>query len=114
MVEGKSLLTRDSIEKLRSLVTDLQLVDRARGIISLFSARHPSETGGIPAPLFPRNCHKAAKYEELVHRVMNNELIRGKLLSSDRSLAAIVLSLDPAAIERSKLKKRSSTISAPR
>ena len=60
VVEGKSLLRRDSIEKLRTLVTDLQLVDGARGIISLFSARQPSETGGIPAPLFPEELARGA------------------------------------------------------
>ena len=105
VVEGKSLLSRASIEKLRSLVTDLQLVDGARGIISLFSARHPSETGGIPTPLFPEELPQGREYEELVHRVMSNELVRGKLLSSDGSLAAIVLSLDPAVIESGKLNK---------
>src|SRR3978361_435143 len=31
VVEGKSLMARDSIDKLRDLVTDLQLVDSARG-----------------------------------------------------------------------------------
>jgi len=90
---------------LRSLVTDLQLVDGARGIISLFSARHPSETGGIPTPIFPEELPQGREYEELVHCVMSNELIRGKRLSSDGSLAAIVLSLDPAVIESGKLNK---------
>ena len=50
---GKSLLERDSVEKLRDLVTDLQLIDGARGIISMFSARQPAAKGGLPAPLFP-------------------------------------------------------------
>src|SRR5215831_6188442 len=39
VIEGKSLLERESLEKLRNLVTDLQLIDGTRGIISLFSAR---------------------------------------------------------------------------
>src|ERR1700736_5560651 len=38
VIEGKSLLERASIEKLRDLVTDLQLVEGTRGIASLFSA----------------------------------------------------------------------------
>jgi predicted RND superfamily exporter protein len=41
VVEGKNLLERASIEKLRDLVTDLQLIEGTRGIISLFSARPP-------------------------------------------------------------------------
>src|SRR5262245_66168034 len=39
VVEGKSLMARDSINSIRDLVTDLQLVDGTRGIISIFSAR---------------------------------------------------------------------------
>jgi predicted RND superfamily exporter protein len=104
VVEGKSLLARDSIEKLRSLVTDLQLVDGALGIISLFSARQPSETGGIPTPLFPEQLPQSPEYEKLVQRAMSNDLIRGKLLSDDGTLALIVLSLEPAIVESIKLK----------
>lgn len=104
VVEGKSLLERDSIAKLRSLVTDLQLVDGARGIISLFSARQPSETGGIPAPLFPEELPRGPEYEKLVQHALGNDLIRGKLLSDDGTLALIVLSLDPAVVESAKLK----------
>src|SRR3954471_9131612 len=35
VVEGASLLTRDSLAKFHDLVTDLQLVDGMRGIISM-------------------------------------------------------------------------------
>ena len=35
VVEGKTLLERDNLEKLRSMVTDLQLIDGVRGLISL-------------------------------------------------------------------------------
>src|SRR5664279_1768561 len=44
VVEGKTLLARDNLEKLRDLVTDLQLVDGTRGLISLFSARQAPRT----------------------------------------------------------------------
>ena len=53
VVEGKTLMERESIEKLRGLVTELQLIDGTRGLISLFSARQPPEGGLLPAPLFP-------------------------------------------------------------
>jgi len=52
VIEGKKLLERESVEKLRDLVTDLQLIDGTRGVISMFSARQPPENGAIPAPLF--------------------------------------------------------------
>src|SRR6202045_4695863 len=91
VIEGKSLLERASIEKLRDLVTDLQLVEGTRGIISLFSARQPPQGNQLPAPLFPEKLPEGAEYEKLVQRVMSNEIIRGKLLSEDGQLTLIVL-----------------------
>ena len=41
VIEGKNLLARENLERLRNLVTDVQLIDGTRGIISLFSARQP-------------------------------------------------------------------------
>jgi hypothetical protein len=95
VIEGKALLHRESLEKLRDLVTDLQLVDGARGVISIFSARQPpSKNGGTPARLFPEPLPEGAAYDALIKRVMSNEIIRGKLLSTDGELALIVLALD--------------------
>src|SRR6201990_1741310 len=57
VVEGKTLLRRDNLEKLRDLVTDLQLVDGTRGLISLFSARQAAARGEIPGgPVTERVC----------------------------------------------------------
>jgi predicted RND superfamily exporter protein len=102
VVEGDPL-ARESIEKLRSLVTDLQLVDGARGIISLFSAREPSVGGGIPAPLFPDPLPTGADYEALVQKARANDIIRGKLLSEDGKLALIVLALQPDVVDHGNL-----------
>src|SRR6266853_1457702 len=49
VVEGKTLLARDNLGKLRDLVTDLQLVEGTRGLISLFSARQAPAPGKLPA-----------------------------------------------------------------
>ncbi len=103
VIEGKTLLERDSLDKLRNLVTDLQLIDGTRGIISLFSARQPPEGDHLPEPLFPEDLPKGAAYDELVKKVSSNEIIRGKLLSEDGSLALVVLSLDPDVVESNKL-----------
>jgi hypothetical protein len=105
VVEGKTLLQRESIEKLRDLVTDLQLIDGTRGLISLFSARQPPEGGMLPAPLFPTELPKSAEYNQLVQRVLANEIIRGKLLSEDGTLALIVLALDPNITQTKSLNK---------
>ena len=99
VVEGKTLLARDNLEKLRDLVTDLQLVDGMRGLISLFSARQPPEPGKLPAPLFPdRTAGRRRLRQVRSRRVKTNEIIRGKLLSEDGTLALIVLALDPRVV----------------
>jgi predicted RND superfamily exporter protein len=96
VIEGKNLMARESIEKIRDLVTDLQLIDSVRGLISLFSARQAPEPGqSVPPPLFPETLPTGAAYDALVQRVLTNEIIRGKLLSEDGTLALIVLALDP-------------------
>ncbi|HET7678913.1 MAG TPA: MMPL family transporter [Xanthobacteraceae bacterium] len=98
VIEGKTLLARASLAKLRDVVTDVQLIDGVKGIISLFSARQPPEGGNIPAPLFPAELPEGAAYDQLIERIKTNEIIRGKLLSEDGELALIVLALDPAVV----------------
>lgn len=98
VIEGKSLLERSSLEKLRSLVIDLQLIDGVRGLISLFSAREPPIPGQLPAALFPQELPRGAAYDDLVRRVKANEIIHGKLLSDDGTLALMVVALDPDAV----------------
>ncbi len=95
VVEGAKLLERDSIEKLRDLVTDLQLIEGTRGVLSLFSARTPPENGNLPGPLFPADLPEGPEYDALVQKVLANEIIRGKLLSDDGKLALIVIALKP-------------------
>ena len=94
VVEGKTLLARDNLAKLRDLVTDLQLVDGTRGLISLFSARQAPAPGKMPAALFPPELPQGAEYDKFIETVKANEIIRGKLLSEDGTLALIVLSLE--------------------
>ncbi|MBN8981305.1 MAG: MMPL family transporter [Rhizobiales bacterium] len=99
VVEGKTLLERSSLEKLRDLTTDLQLIEGTRGIISLFSARQSPEAGKLPAALFPEPLPEGAAYDDFIkNKVLTNEIIRGKLLSEDGTLALIVLALDPAIV----------------
>jgi predicted RND superfamily exporter protein len=105
VVEGKDLLARDNIEKLRDAVTDLQLVDGTRGLISLFSARQAPEGNELPAPVFPDQLPQGAEYDKLVERLRANEIIRGKLLSEDGELALIVLSLKPEIVATDGLRK---------
>src|SRR6201987_4086232 len=105
VVEGKNLLERGNLEKLRDFVTDLQLVDGTRGLISLFSARQAPAPGKLPAALFPNELPQGADYDKFIETVKSNEIIRGKLLSDDGTLALIVLSLEPEVVASSKLSK---------
>ncbi|WP_028135321.1 efflux RND transporter permease subunit [Bradyrhizobium japonicum] len=112
VVEGKNLLARDNLEKLRDFVTDLQLVDGTRGLVSLFSARQAPAPGKLPAALFPAGLPEGADYDKFIETVKNNEIIRGKLLSEDGTLALIVLSLDPEVVASNKLTKTVADIRA--
>src|SRR5437588_3769672 len=105
VVEGKTLLARDNLEKVRDLVTDLQLVEGTRGLISLFSARQAPARGKLPAALFPSELPEGADYDKFIETVKTNEIIRGKLLSEDGTLALVVLSLEPEVVASSKLGK---------
>ena len=102
-VTGATLLERDSLAKLRDTVTDLQLIDGVRGLISLFSARQPPQAGQLPAALFPEELPTGAAYDQLVERVKSNEIIRGKLLSNDGRLALVVLALEPKIVQSNAL-----------
>ena len=58
-VTGRDLLKRESLAKLRDMVTDLQLIDGMRGLISLFSARQP--------PRGRSNCRRRCFPPDLPH-----------------------------------------------
>src|SRR3981189_3595570 len=105
VAEGKTLLARDNLEKVRDMVTDLQLVEGVRGLVSLFSARQAPAPGKLPAALFPSDLPEGAAYDKFIETVKTNEIIRGKLLSEDGTLALVVLSLEPEIVASNKLTK---------
>src|SRR5450759_881892 len=105
VVEGKTLLKRENLEKVRDLVTDLQLVEGTRGLISVFSARQAPAPGKLPAALFSSDLPRGADYDKFIGTVKTNEIIRGKLLSEDGTLALIVLSLEPDVVASNNLGK---------
>src|SRR5262249_58219255 len=69
VIEGERLLERSSLEKLREMAIELQLIDGTRGLISIFAAREPPRGGQIPPPLFPTPLPQGAEYEVLIERV---------------------------------------------
>ena len=73
------------------------------GEVSLFSAREAPEPGKIPGPVFPAELPKGDAYQQLIDKVRNNEIIKGKLLSDDGTLTLILLALDRQVVEEKGL-----------
>ena len=103
VVDGDGLLQREPIDKLRDLVTDVQLIEGTRGILSMFSAREAPEPGHLPGPLFPADLPEGDEYSALIEKVLSNDIIRGKLLSEDGKLALVVIALDPEVADSEKV-----------
>lgn len=99
VAEGDTLLQRDTLEKLRNVVLDLQLVSSVRNLVSLFSAREPPDAAGeFPPALFPAELPSGEEFEKLKERVKTNKIIQGKLLSDDGKLTLVVIALDPKTV----------------
>jgi uncharacterized protein len=98
VVSGANLLERKSIDALRNLIINLQFVDGMDGEVSLFSAREAPEPGKIPGPVFPAELPKGDAYKQLIDKVRDNEIIKGKLLSDDGTLTLVLLALDRKAV----------------
>lgn len=104
VAEGNMLLQRETLERLRNVVLDLQLVPSVRNLVSLFSAREPPDAAGdIPPALFPADLPKGDEFAALIKRVKSNKIIQGKLLSEDGQLALVVIALDPKVVAGSGL-----------
>lgn len=99
VISGPNLLERKSIEALRDLIIELQFVEGMSGEVSLFSAREAPEPGKIPGPVFPAQLPEGEAYDQLIDKVRNNEIIKGKLLSDDGTLTLVLLALDRKVVE---------------
>ncbi len=105
VIENDRLLTPGNLDAVRNVILDLQLIEGLKGQISMFSVREaPDETGFAPA-LFPTQLPTGEAFDVLMKRVRENEIIRGKLLSEDGTLALVVLSLDKDKVLEIGLKK---------
>ncbi|MDA7948757.1 MAG: MMPL family transporter [Hyphomicrobiaceae bacterium] len=94
VIEDDKLLTPGNLEAVRNVILDLQLIPGLNGLISMFSVREVPDESGFPKALFPAELPEGAEFDALLERIRSNEIIQGKLLSEDGTLALIVLSLD--------------------
>ena len=98
VVEGKDLLKKPQIEALRRALIDLQLADGVTGVVSMLSARGKPDASGYPPPIMPDELPDGAEYDTLITQLRSNEIVNGKFLSDDGTLAMAVLALDRSVI----------------
>ena len=94
VVEGKDLLKKPQIEALRRALIDLQLADGVSGVVSMLSARGKPDATGYPPPIMPDDLPDGPEYDVLIQQLRSNEIVAGKFLSADGTLAMAVLALD--------------------
>ena len=94
VVEGPDLLKRDQLMAFSNATVELQLADGVNGLVSMLSARGKPDATGYAAPIVPDDLPEGEGYDAVVERLRNNEIVKGKFLSEDGTLALIVISLD--------------------
>lgn len=95
VVEGKDLLTRESLKRFADTTIELQLADGVSGLVSMLSARGKPDENGYAAPIVPDELPgDGAAFSAILDSLRNNDIVKGKFLSDDGQLALIVISLD--------------------
>jgi predicted RND superfamily exporter protein len=105
VVEGKDLLQRPQLEAFRNVAVELQLTDGVGGIVSMMSARGKPDPSGYAPPVVPDDLPEdAAEYDKIIGSLRANDIVKGKFLSDDGTLALIVIALDRAMVEERSAK----------
>lgn len=94
VVEGENLLSRDGLAAFADAMIELQLTDGVKGIVSMLSARDTPDETGYPPPIVPDVLPEGAAFDQVVAKLRANDIVKGKFLSDDGTLALIVISLD--------------------
>jgi predicted RND superfamily exporter protein len=98
VVEGQGLLTKDGLEAFSRTAQELQLVDGVSGLVSMLSARGKPDASGYAAPIVPDELPEGAAFDALMASLKSNDIVKGKFLSDDGTLALIVIALDRAVV----------------
>lgn len=99
VIEGQGLLDRPKLAKVRDTIVDLQLTDGVNGLVSMLSARDKPDNTGYAAPVVPDDLPEGADYDAMIGRLKSNEIVTGKFLSPDGTLALAVIALDRKLVE---------------
>ncbi len=99
VIEGQNLLSRQGLEAVSRTIVDLQLTDGVNGLVSMLSARGKPDASGYAAPVVPDNLPDGPAFDEVVKNLKSNEIVAGKFLSPDGTLALGVIALDRALVE---------------
>ncbi len=100
VVDGKTLLERENLERFGNLAIELNLAEGVNGLISMLSARDKPDAKGYAAPLVPDALPEGPEYDELIERLKTNDIVAGKFLSANGELALMVISLDRKSVEQ--------------
>ena len=98
VIEGPDLLQRDKLVAVSSTIVDLQLAEGVNGLVSMLSARGKPDASGYAPPVVPDDLPEGAAYDEMIKTLRSNEIVAGKFLSEDGTLALAVISLDRAEV----------------
>lgn len=105
VVEGENLLKRKELDAFRNAAVELQLTDGVGGIVSMLSARGKPDETGYSAPIVPDELPEDdAEYGKILDALRSNDIVKGKFLSDDGTLALIVISLDRVLVEEKSAK----------
>lgn len=98
VVEGQGLLSKAGLEAFSRTAQELQLVDGVSGLVSMLSARGKPDASGYAAPIVPDELPEGAAFDALMASLKSNDIVKGKFLSDDGTLALIVIALDRAVV----------------
>jgi predicted RND superfamily exporter protein len=94
VVEGRDLLKRPQLEAFAQTIVDLQLADGVNGLVSMLSARGKPDATGYAPPIIQDPLPEGSAYDEAIRQLADNEVVKGKFLSPDGTLALAVIALD--------------------
>ena len=94
VVEGPDLLKRPQLEAFAQTIVDLQLADGVNGLVSMLSARGKPDATGYAPPIIQDPLPEGAAYDEAIRQLADNDIVKGKFLSPDGTLALAVIALD--------------------